>query len=57
MIDQRKLSKSIRRVVAVTEAECGKMSDKQIKLLIKKEKGEITTQDIIENLRKRYGVR
>ena len=51
MIDRTKLSPIIKEAVAVTEAECGKVSDEQIELLIKKERGEITTRDIIQDLK------
>lgn len=54
MIDRTKLSPIIREAVAVTEAECGRVSDEQIELLIKKERGEITTKDIIQDLKKKY---
>ena len=53
MIDRTKLSPIIKEAVAVTEAECGKVSDEQIELLIKKERGEITTKDIIQDLKKK----
>ncbi|MDD7411487.1 antitoxin VbhA family protein [Fusobacterium gastrosuis] len=56
MIDRTKLSPIIKEAVAVTEAECGKMSDEQITILIRKEKGEITTKDVIRDLKKKYGV-
>lgn len=54
MIDRTKLSPIIREAIVVTESECGRVSDDQIELLIKKERGEITTKDIIQDLKKKY---
>lgn len=57
MIDRSKLSQTIREVIVVTEAECGTMSEDNIELLIRKEKGEITTEDIVRDIKKKYGVK
>lgn len=56
MIDRTKLSPIIKETIVVTESECGEMSEEDIECLIKNEKGEISYQEILTELQKKYGV-
>ena len=56
MINRTKLSPIIKETIVVTESECGKMSEEDIECLIKNEKGEISYQEILTELQKKYGV-
>ena len=53
-IDRKKLPKKVQRVLAVAEADGGKVSDFAIDLVLKKRNGELTPQQVQEKIRQHY---
>lgn len=52
----KKMSREFQEALFVIESECGKMSVEGLELVLKEEKGEITYDEILTDIKKKYGV-